>query len=126
MPLPGSFGDYKKKVTDDPGALAAQTLAIDGMTVGFLPGEAFVSWHTDNYATSSQVRYGVYPNMDQVSPEIDVAVPTYEHTVLLRGLTSGLTYLYQVMGRLPGGKDGMGNVVMNGYEFTAQSSFVAQ
>jgi hypothetical protein len=122
----------KKKVTDDPGAIPAAGattpgLSISAVSVGSISGgSATVTW-TTSVASSSKVSYGVAPNRSQVTAETDKypSAQVTSHSVVLSGLTAGKVYLFRVHSRLLGGKDGMGNQVMDGYQFIADGSFVA-
>ena len=96
-----------------------------------MAGTVSIQWTTDKQATSL-VRYGVAPNLDQVTAETDVAFTESSHSVVLSGLKAGKMYLFQVQSRIgkgadgtTPGRDGMGNAVLNGYAFTADGSFVA-
>lgn len=123
MPIPGTWDDPKKKVTDDPGNLTP--VVITAISVNVTGDDTAVVTWTTSLASSSLVWYGVYPNRTaQVTAEMDTSPLVTSHTVTLTGLASGQVYLFQVQSRLGGGKDGMGNSVMDGYAFTANGVFV--
>lgn len=119
-----------KKLTDDPGAITSNTatpMAITNLSVsGIGGGSATVTW-TTTVASSSKVSYGVAPNRDQVTPETNTypSAQVTSHSVSLSGLTAGKVYLFRVHSRMLGGTDGQYNQVMDGYQFTADGSFVA-
>lgn len=119
-----------KKITDDPGAITSNTatpMAISAVSVsGIGGGSATITW-TTTVGSSSKVSYGVSPNRDNVSPETN-AYPNAQvtsHSVTLTGLVAGKVYLFRVHSRMLGGTDGQYNQVMDGYQFTADGSFVA-
>lgn len=124
------YPQQTKKVTDDPGAIppAGSTtpgLVISAVAVGSIAGgSATITW-TTSVASTSKVSYGVAPNRQQVTTETDKSPMVTSHSVTLTGLTAGKVYLFRVHSRLQGGKDGMGNSVIDGYQFIADGSFVA-
>lgn len=112
-----------KKPTDDPGAISP--LAITSVSAGTPSGgSATITW-TTSVAGSSWVSYGIAPNRSQRTAETDISPLVTSHSVTLTGLTAGKVYLYRVHSRYSGGKDGANRAVMNGYQFTADSSFPA-
>lgn len=113
----------RKKVTDDPGNITPITISAVSVS-GTGGGSATIAW-TTSAASSSLVRYGVAPNMDQVTAEADTSAGVTSHSMALSGLTVGKTYLFQVQSRYTTGKDGMNRSVMDGYIFTANGTFVA-
>lgn len=123
MPIPGTFDDPKKKLTDDPGNITP--IVISAMSVGSISGgSATITWTTNN-ASSTRVSYGVYPNRTLTTLETDTNPLVISHSVVLTGLTAGKTYSFRVHSRYSGGKDGANNAVMDGYQFTADSQFVS-
>lgn len=133
MPIPGTWDDPKKKLTDDPGALPQAgtnnpAIVISGISVdGFVNiGGSFschVNWVTSQ-ASSSRVQFGVSPNLDQTTAETQLgAGGVTSHQVTISGVR-GLLYIFRVHSRLSGGKDGMGNSVQDGYDFHADGAFV--
>jgi len=123
MPIPGTWQDPKKKVTDDPGNVAPITITNVSVS-GTGGGGATVSWTTDQPA-SSRVGYGVYPNTDSTTAETDTSPLVTSHSVSLTGLTVGRVYKFRVFSRYGGGTDGGGNSVMDGYSFYQDGAFVA-
>jgi len=113
MPIPGTWDDPKKKVTDDPGNITPITIsAVSGGSPS--GGSTTVTW-TTNVAATSLVNYGVSPNMKQLSTaETDKSPTVTSHSVTLSNLVAGKTYLFQVVSRYVG----------NGYLFTAVGKFV--
>lgn len=131
MPIPGTFDDPKKKVTDDPGAIPDSTgtmppVRITSVSAGSPSGgSATITWTTSQVA-SSKVSYGLATiGRSQTTTETDKSPLVTSHSVVLSGLSAGKTYKYRVHSRLSGGKDGQGNSVMDGYDFTSDSTFVA-
>ena len=131
MPIPGTWDDPKKKLTDDPGAIpkagtnnpAIQISNVSGGTPS--GGSATVTWTTSQGA-SSQVSYGIATQgRSQMTLETDKSPLVTSHSVTISGLVVGKTYLFRVISRLSGGKDGMGNSVMDGYQFTGDGVLVA-
>ena len=123
MPISVTWDDPKKKQTDDPGNTTP--IVVSSVSVGSISGgSATVTW-TTSVASSSKVSYGVYPNRSQVTAETDTNPLVTSHSVTLSGLTPGKIYLFRVHSRYGGGKDGGGNSVMDGYQFIADSTFVA-
>lgn len=113
----------KKKVTDDPGNLTP--IVISSVAVGSIAGgNATITW-TTSAASSSRVSYGVSPNRSQTTSETDTSPLVTNHSVTLNNLSAGKIYLFRVRSRYGGGTDGMGNSVMDGYQFTQDGSFVA-
>lgn len=113
----------KKKVTDDPGVLTPIVISAVAVS-GIGGGSATITW-TTSVAGSSYVNYGVSPNRSLKTAETDTSPTVTSHSVTLTSLTAGKTYLFRVNSRLSGGTDGMNRSVMNGYNFTADGSFVA-
>lgn len=131
MPIPGTFTDPKKKLTDDPGAIPDSTgttppVRITSVSSGTPSGgSATITW-TTSQAASSKVSYGLATiGRSQTTSETDTNPTVTSHSVTLSGLTAGKTYAYRVHSRLSGGHDGAGNSVMDGYQFTQDSTFVA-
>ncbi len=123
MPIPGTFDDQKKKLTDDPGNTGPVVISAvsSGVPAG---GSATITW-TTNKAASSRVGYGVMPNTDNTTAETDVSPLVTSHSVVLSGLVVGKAYKFRVFSRLGGGKDGGNNAVMDGYQFYADGVFTA-
>lgn len=124
MPIPGTFDDPKKKLTDDPGNLAPPVIsALSGGTPS--GGSTTITWTTSK-AASSRVEYGISPNRRQITTtETDKNPLVTSHSITISGLTAGKAYLFRVHSRLGGGFDGAGNSVMDGYDQTADGQFVA-
>jgi hypothetical protein len=131
MPIPGTWDDPKKKLTDDPGALpkagtSNPAIVITNLSSGTPSGgNATITW-TTSQAGSSKVSYGIaVQGRSQVTAETDTSPLVTSHSVTLSNLKVGQVYLYRVHSRLGGGLDGGGNSVMDGYQFTADGTFVA-
>jgi len=123
MPIPGTFDDPKKKLTDDPGNVTPITISAVSVS-GTGGGSATVTW-TTSAASSSRVAYGVYPNTQLTTAETDTNPLVTSHSVTLTGLTVGKVYKFRVFSRYGGGKDGGNNSVMDGYSFYQDGTFVA-
>jgi hypothetical protein len=123
MPIPGTFDDPKKKLTDDPGVTSPPNISAvsSGVPSG---GSVTITWTTDK-ATSSRVEYGIAPNRTQLSTNENITQLVTGHSVTIGNLVVGALYLFRVHSRLGGGKDGGNNVVIDGYDFTADGQFVA-
>lgn len=123
MPIPGTWDDPKKKITDDAGAITPNVITLVSVS-GIGGGSATVTW-TTSVASSSRVGYGVYPNLSQTTAETNTSPLVTSHSIILSGLVSGKIYLFRIYSRFGGGKDGGNNVVMDGYQFTQDGQFVA-
>ena len=114
---------YQKKPTDDPGAVTP--VSITALATVVAGSQVTITWTTSK-ATSSQVQYGVSPPdgwQDNVTAETDTNPTVTSHTVIITGLVTGKNYWFRVRSRYSGGKDGMGNSVMDGYVFSAYGTF---
>jgi len=123
MPIPGTWQDPKKKVTDDPGNTTPITISAVAVS-GIGGGSATVAW-TTSAAGSSRVAYGIIPNTQLTTAETDTNPLVTNHSVTLTGLTVGQPYKFRVFSRYGGGTDGAGNSVMDGYSFYQDGTFVA-
>ena len=129
MPIPGTWDDPKKKLTDDPGALpqagtSLPAIVITNVLVNVTGDDtATITW-TTSQAGSSRVGYGVATQgLNQTTGETNTSPLVTSHSVTLTGLSGGQMYLFRVYSRLAGGRDGMGNSVMDGYQFTGDGVF---
>ena len=103
----------RKKITDDVGVVTPIT--ISGLSVSVIFNSATISWTTD-IASTSRVRYGVYPFLtDSVTEEEDVSSLVTSHSVSLTNLAVNKSYLFEVASRYSG----------NGYEARRRGAFVA-
>jgi hypothetical protein len=133
MPIPGTWDDPKKKLTDDPGALPQAgtnnpALVITNVSGGVPSGGSTTITWTTSQASSSKVSYGIaYQGRSQVTSETNTGQGNgvTSHSVTLSGLKVGQPYLFRVHSRLMGGKDGGNNNVQVGYQFIAVGVFVA-
>lgn len=115
--------DQLKKVTDDPGNITPITISAVAVS-GIGGGSATITWTTSANATS-RVQYGRAPNLDRTTAETNTSPLVTSHSVALSGVTAGKVYLYRVHSRMQGGRDGMNNTVLDGYDFYTDGSFVA-
>lgn len=113
----------RKKPTDDVGAVPPYQ-QISNVQVSLTGSTAVVTW-TTSLAASSRVSYGVVPNLDNSTAEQDVfGGVTTSHSVTITGLNPDEVYLFRVHSRQLGGTDGQYNRAMDGYDVTADGSFV--
>lgn len=110
-------GRVWKKITDARGAISpilitnvSASMNIDGNQGN--QGFVLVTWTTDK-ASTTQVAYGLFPNLTSYTAETDIVTGVTSHTVsftLAAGvLTQGQLYAFKVMSRY---------IPMDGYVFS--------
>ena len=98
------------QVTPTPSVTATPTVVADTTAPKFLgapqtpyqtPNSMTVTWQT-NEPASSEVKYGTSANYEGINDRLKTSF-TYDHYVVITGLTPGTTYHYRIQSRDPAG-----------------------